>query len=115
VYVSSWAKELIKRYYGACGLEDSILQTIEDLPAYICLKLGKNEEFWRGELDDPRSKIHVLNLLDGAIEYAVKKAQDLSEKTRVRLCEYLRDSIERNWIGNWLVGYIKSMLYIIII
>jgi len=45
----------------------------------------------------------------GAIKYAVKLAENLSEKTGAGLCEYLGDSIERNWIGNWLAGYIKGM------
>lgn len=110
VYISGWAKELIKRHYGACGLENSVLQLIEELPEYLSLKLGKNEEFWRKELDNSLSKIHALNLLDGAIEYAINKAADLSKKTGIRFCEYLRNSIERNWIGNWLGGYIKGML-----
>lgn len=110
VYISGRAKEFIKRNYDACGLENAILQVIEDLPAYLYLKLGKNEEFWRKELDDPKSKIHVLHLLDGAIEYAINKAEDLSNKMGVRFCEYLRNSIERNWIGNWLAGFIKGML-----
>jgi hypothetical protein len=110
VYISDWTKKLIKREYGACELEDAVLQLIEDLPTFLCLKLGKNEEFWRKELDDPKSKIHDLNLLDGAIEYAINKAQDLSKKTGVKLCAYLKDSIERNWIRNWLAGFIKKML-----
>jgi len=110
VYISNWAKELIKQHYGACGLENSILQLIEELPEYLSLKLGKNEEFWQKELDNSMSKIHTLNLLDGSMEYAVNRAEDLSKKKGVRLCEYLRNSIERNWIGNWLAGCIKSML-----
>jgi hypothetical protein len=110
VYISGWAKELIKRHYGACGLESSILELIEGLPAHLCLKLGKNEGFWRKELDNSMSKIHALNLLDGAIEYATNKAGKLSEKTGKSVCKYLSDSIEHNWIGNWLTGYIKAML-----
>jgi hypothetical protein len=35
------------------------------------LELGKSEEFWRRELEDPASKIHSLNLLQGAIERAM--------------------------------------------
>jgi hypothetical protein len=110
VYISNRAKEIIKQHYGACGLENSILQLIEELPEYLSLKLGKNEEFWQKELDNSMSKIHTLNLLDGSIEYAVNRAKDLSKKKGVRLCGYLRNSIERSWIGNWLAGYIRSML-----
>ena len=55
------------------------------------------------------SWIHRYNLMVGAIKYAVKLAENLSEKTGAGLCEYLGDSIERNWIGNWLAGYIKGM------
>jgi hypothetical protein len=110
VFISGWAWELIKRYYGACGLEKSIIRLIEGLPEYLSLKLGKNYEFWRRELEDPMSKIHTLNLLNGSIEFAVNMAKSLSEKTGVELCKYLRASIERNWIGNWLAGFIKGML-----
>jgi len=99
----------MKRYYGICGLENLILQLIEELPEQLSLKLDKNEEFWRKELDNPMSKIHTLNLLDGSIEYAVHMAESLSKKTGVELCEYLRKSIEHNWIGNWLAGWIKKM------
>jgi hypothetical protein len=38
------------------------------------------------------------------------RQQDLSKKTGVRFCAYLKDSIERNWIRNWLAGFIKKML-----
>jgi len=82
VYISNWAREVIKLNYGACGLEDLILQLIEELPKYLSLKLGKNEEFWRKELDNIISKIHTLNLLDGAIEYAVHLAESLSKKKK---------------------------------
>ncbi|MEM1557758.1 MAG: hypothetical protein QXL27_01000 [Candidatus Bathyarchaeia archaeon] len=43
-YVSSTARELIIRYYGVCRLENSILQPIEGLPAYLRLKLSKGEK-----------------------------------------------------------------------
>jgi hypothetical protein len=110
VFISDLAWELIKRYYGECGLEKSIIRLIEGLPEYLSLKLGKNYEFWWRELEDPASKIHSLNLLDGSIKYAVNRAKSLSEKTGVELCEYLRISIERNWIRNFLAGYIGGML-----
>ncbi len=110
VYVSNWAKALIEKYYGACGLKDSIFRLIEVLPDRLNLKLGKSRDFWLRELDDPASKIHALNLLDGAIEHSINVAKHLSEKTGVEFCKHLRDSIERDWIGSWLTGYIRSML-----
>lgn len=106
------ARRLVEQYYRACGLEDSVFQLIENMPPYLCSnlsELGKNEEFWRRELDNPKSRIHYLKLLDGAIKYAIKRAEGLSKKTGERFCEYLRDSIERNCIGNWLTGYIIGM------
>ena len=111
VYISNWGKELIERYYASCGIDKLLFQLIDDLPSHLSSELGKDAEFWQKELDDPVSKIHRLSLLDGAIEYAVKLAENLSEKTGAGLCEYLGDSIERNWIGNWLAGYIKNMLH----
>jgi hypothetical protein len=110
VYVPAWARELIRRHYGACGLEGSVLQLIEGLPVRMRLELGKSEEFWRRELEDPASKIHSLNLLQGAIERAVNSARGLSERTGLGICKYLRDSIERDWIGGWMVSYVRAML-----
>ena len=109
VYISNRAKRFIERYYTPCGLETQFLQMIEDLPAYLSSELGRDTEYWQKELDDPGSKIHRMNLMVGAIEYAVKLAENLSEKHAAGLCEYLGDSIEKNWIGNWLAGYIKGM------
>ena len=111
VYISDWGKELIEKYYASCRIERQLLQAIEDLPSYLSLKLSKKDvKFWQKELDDPMSKIHRMNLLDGAIGYAVKHAENISEKTGAGLCEYLGNSIERNWIGNWLAGYIRGLL-----
>jgi hypothetical protein len=110
VYISNWGKKLIERYYASCGIDKLLFQLIDDLPSHLSSELGKDAEFWQKELDDPVSKIHRLSLLDGAIEYAVKLAENLSEKTGAGLCEYLGDSIERNWIGNWLAGYICGLL-----
>jgi len=110
VYISNRAKRFIERYYTPCGLETQFLQMIEDLPAYLSSKFGRDAEFWQKELEDPGSWIHRLNLLDDAIEYAVNQAQNLSEKTGAGLCEYLGDSIERKWIGKWLAGYITNII-----
>jgi len=109
VYISNRAKRFIERYYTPCGLETQFLQMIEDLPAYLSSEVCRDAEYWQKELDDPGSWIHRSNIMVGAIEYAVKLAENLSEKTGVGLCEYLGDSIEKNWIGNWLAGYIKGM------
>ncbi|MFP3138250.1 MAG: hypothetical protein RXS42_08570 [Nitrososphaeria archaeon] len=109
VYISNRAKRFIERYYTPCGLETQFLQMIEDLPAYLSSELGMDAKYWQKELDDPGSWIHRYNIMVGAIEYAVNQAQNLSEKTEAELCEYLWDSIERNWIGKWLAGYIKGM------
>ena len=97
VRISDWIMELIREHYGACGLEKEVIRLIERLPTRMCLELGKSEEFWRKELEDPTSKINELNLLEGAIKFAVNKAKDLSEKTGRDVCEYLEDPIERGW------------------
>jgi len=110
VYISSYDRHIISKHYGKCGLENSILELIEDLPSFLSSQLGKSEEFWRQELNNPASQLHSLNLLSGAIEFAINKAKSLSEKTGQPLCEYLEKSIENNWIGKWLTGYIKEML-----
>jgi hypothetical protein len=74
------------------------------------LELGKSEEFWRKKLEDPTSKINELDLLYGAIMYAVNKAKADSQRNGRDVCEYLELSIKRDWIGNYLIGYVKAML-----
>jgi hypothetical protein len=108
--IPAWVKKLIEEHYGACDLEEEALKLIERLPKRMSLKLGKSEEFWRKELEDPTSKINELDLLWGAIMYAVNKAKADSQRTGRDVCEYLELSIEEDWIGNYLIGYVKAML-----
>ena len=54
---------------------------IERLLARMSLELGKSEEFWRKELEGPTSKINKLDLLYGAIMYAVDKAKASSQRS----------------------------------
>jgi hypothetical protein len=41
----------------------------------MSLELGESEEFWREGLEGPTSKINKLDLLYGAMMYAVNKAR----------------------------------------
>jgi hypothetical protein len=70
----------------------------------MSLELGKSEEFWREELEGPTSKINKLDLLYGAIMYAVNKAKASSQRSERDVCEYLELSIEEEWVGNYLVA-----------
>jgi len=76
----------------------------------LSLELGKSEEFWRKKLEDPTSKINELDLLYGAIMYAVNKAKADSQRNGRDVCEYLELPIGEDWIGNYLIGYVKAML-----
>ena len=109
VYISDWAKHVIETYYGPCGLDGKLLQYLEELPKNLTMRLGKGESFWRDELDNEISKIHLLSLIEGALEFAVKMARNFSEKNQVKICYYLERSIENDWILNWLAGYIVKM------
>jgi hypothetical protein len=60
-------REYIRQYYGPCGLAASLIQYLEELPRQHHLRLGKGEWFWRGELDNPLSKLHKLDLINGGI------------------------------------------------
>jgi hypothetical protein len=108
--IPAWAKRLIEKHYGACGLGEEALKLVERLLARMSLELGKSEEFWREELENPTSKINKLDLLYGAIMYAVNKAKASSQRSERDVCEYLKLSIEEGWIGNYLIGYEKAML-----
>jgi len=110
INIPTWAKRLIEEHYGTCGLREEALKLVERLPVRMSLELGKSEEFWRKELEDPTSKINKLDLLWGAIMYAVNKAKADSQRTGRDVCEYLELSIKEDWIGNYLIGYVKAML-----
>mgnify|MGYP000082396837 CR=1 FL=1 len=109
VYITGWVKTLIERYYGQCNLEKEAIQLIESLPTYLHKKLGKSKEFWIKELSNSKSKIHQLNLLEGSVERAIKLSEYFSEKTVKDICEYLKRSLENNWIGRYIAGYIKGI------
>jgi hypothetical protein len=102
--IPAWAKRLIEKHYGACGLGEEALKLVERLLARMSLELGKSEEFWRKELEGPTSKINKLDLLYGAIMYAVNKAKASSQRSERDVCEYLELSIEEEWVGNYLVA-----------
>jgi hypothetical protein len=110
VYLHETALDYIRKHYGPCGLDARLIQYLEELPRQLHLRLGKSEDFWREELDKPLSKLHTLDLINGGISYAVELARHNSERTGTGICHYLRESIERDWILNWLTQYIRSML-----
>ena len=58
------------------------------------MELSKSEGFWREELEDPTSKINKLDLLYGAIMYAVNKVKASSQRSERDVCECLKLSIE---------------------
>jgi hypothetical protein len=109
-YLHETTLDYIRMHYGPCGLDARLIQYLEELPRHLHLRLGKSEDFWRGELDNPLSKLHTLDLINGGIRYAVKLARHNSERTGTDICHYLRESIERVWLLNWLTQYIRSML-----
>ncbi|MCS7095016.1 MAG: hypothetical protein NZ988_04320 [Thaumarchaeota archaeon] len=109
VKVSRWVEYLIERYYARCGLEYRILRAIERLPEELALRIGGTPEFWLQELSDPQSRLNRLNLLDGAVEYAVRMAEHYSERHAKDVCQYLEISLDNSWIVSWLVGYAKGL------
>jgi hypothetical protein len=102
--------DYIRKNYGPCGLDARLIQYLEGLPRQLHLRLGKSEGFWREELDNPLSRLHKLDLINGGISYAVELARHNSERTGTDICHYLSESIEKDWILNWLTQYIRSML-----
>jgi len=80
------------------------LKLVERLPTRMSLELGKSEGFRRKELENPTLKINELDLLYGAIMYAVNKAKASSQRSERDVCEYLKLSIEEEWVGNYLVA-----------
>jgi len=110
VYLHETTLDYIRKHYGPCGLDARLIQYLEELHRQLHLRLGKSEDFWREELDNPLSNLHTLDLINGGISYAVELARHNSERTGTGICHYLRESIERDWILNWLTQYIRSML-----
>jgi hypothetical protein len=110
VYLHETTLEYIRKHYGPCGLDARLIQYLEELPTQLHLRLGREEGFWREELDNPLSRLHKLDLINGGISYAVELARHNSESTGTDICHYLRESIEKDWILNWLTQYIRSML-----
>jgi hypothetical protein len=110
VYLHETTLEYIRKHYGPCGLDARLIQYLEELPRQLHLRLGREEGFWREELDNPLSRLHKLDLINGGISYAVELARHNSERTGTDICHYLRESIEKDWILNWLTQYIRSML-----
>ena len=110
VYLHETTLEYIRKPYGPCGLDARFIQYLEELPTQLHLRLGREEGFWREELDNHMSKLHRLDLINGGISYAVELARHNSERTGTGICHYLRESIERDWILNWLTQYIRGLL-----
>jgi hypothetical protein len=110
VYLHETTLEYIRKHYGPCGLDARLIQYLEELPTQLHLRLGREEGFWREELDNPLSRLHKLDLINGGISYAVELARHNSERTGTDICHYLRESIEKDWILNWLTQYIRGLL-----
>ena len=110
VYLHETTLDYIRKHYGPCGLDARLIQYLEELPRHLHLRLGKSEDFWREELDNPLSRLHKLDLINGGISYAVELARQNSERTGTDICHYLRESIEKDWILNWLTQYIRGLL-----
>ncbi len=108
VYLTGWATYLIEKYYRPCGIDGKLHQYLEEFPKYLSRRLGMDENFWKEILNDPHSKIHELNLIEGALEYAVEKARYLSESQHTNICTYFKMSIENDWLVNWIAGYIRG-------
>jgi hypothetical protein len=110
VYLHETTLDYIRMHYGPCGLDAKLIQYLEELPKQLHLRLGREEGFWREELDNPLSRLHKLDLINGGISYAVELARHNSERTGTDICHYLRESIEKDWILNWLTQYIRGLL-----
>jgi len=104
VYPHETTLGVIREHYGPCGLDSRLIQYLEELPKQLSLRLGREE--W----DDPMSKRHKLDLINGGVSYAVELARHNSERIGTDICHYLRESIAKDWILNWLTQYIRSML-----
>ena len=110
VWLSERAKNLVKEAFGKYGLEAKVLTSLEYLPQALSTKIGYSPKLWEEELTSPDSKIHKLNLVDGAIEYAINLAESLSKRHKRPLEHYLEMATQKDWIENYITGYIEQML-----
>ena len=105
-----WIDSYLKKYFAPCGLLKEAEKMLYDLPRELSEVLGESKEFWKNVLTAPTSKVNRLNLLYGALEFAVNKAETLSRKYRKPICFYLKRALENKWASRWLIGYVKSMV-----
>jgi hypothetical protein len=110
VYLHETTLNYIRMHYSPCGLDAKLIQYLKELPKQLHLRLGREEGFWREELDNPLSRLHKLDLINGGISYAVELGRHNSERTGTDICHYLHESIEKYWILNWLTQYIRGLL-----
>jgi hypothetical protein len=75
VYLHETTLDYIRKHYGPCGLDARLIQYLEELPRHLHLRLGKSEDFWREELDNPLSNLRTLDLINGGISCAVELAR----------------------------------------
>ncbi|HDD68985.1 MAG TPA: hypothetical protein ENG61_01335 [Candidatus Korarchaeota archaeon] len=105
-----WIDSYLNRYFAVCGLLREAEKMLDDLPRELSEELGESEEFWKNVLTTPSSKVSKLNLLYGALEFAVNKAESLSKKYRKPFCFYLKRALENKWPSRWLIGFVRSMV-----
>ena len=103
-----WINIYLSRYFAACGLLNEAERMLDDLPHELSEELGGDEEFWKNSLSSSSSKVNRLNLLCGALEFAINKAESLSRKHGRPFCFYLRRALENKWPSHWLIGMIRS-------
>ena len=90
-----WIDRYLKKYFTPCGLLKEAEKMLYDLPCELSEALGESKEFWKNVLTTPTSKVNRLNLLYGALEFAVNKAETLSRKYRKPICFYLKRALEK--------------------
>jgi len=105
-----WINIYLSRYFAVCGLINEAERMLDDLPHELSEELGGDEKFWKNFLSPSLSKVNRLNLLCGALEFAINKAESLSRKHRKPFCFYLRRALENKWSSHWLIGIIRSMV-----
>ncbi|MCL4436332.1 MAG: hypothetical protein M1503_03080 [Thaumarchaeota archaeon] len=112
IWLSERAKNLVKEFFGKYGLDAKVIISLEYLPQTLSTKMGYSPNLWEEELTSPDSKIHKLNLVDGGIEYAINMAESLSKRHKQPLEHYLEMATQKDWIENYIAGYIEEMLLI---
>jgi len=109
-WIDNYVRYLVEKYFGQCGFQEDAFKELKSLPTFLSRKIGGEPQNWINHLSDSNQAARRLNLISGAVEYAVEKALSQSKRTGIPFCKYLENALYKKWMSNWIAGYLKGMI-----